>query len=124
MAAEEKAEVRIGDIVVTTSKKHKDSFDNQKAMVDTILSKDYKVTLLSGDKAGTSHKFQKDKVRFHRRPEPSMDEEAKEAEDEKKVTGGKDAKDEEKETNDEKPMTEKNSKAKDEKWESVEGIFA
>ena len=124
VAAEEKAEVQIGDIVVTTSKKHKDSFDNQKAMVDTILSKDYKVTLLSGDKVGTTHKFQKDKVRFHRRPEPSMDEEAKEAEDEKKVTGGKDAKDEEKETNDEKPMTEKNDKAKDEKWQSVEDIFA
>ena len=73
------------------------------------------------------------------RPEPSKDEEAIDAEDEekvtggsdaidaedeKKVTGGSDAKDEEKKTTDELFMTEKNDKAKDDKWQSVEDIFA
>ena len=129
VAAEAEAEVQIGDIVVTMSKKHKDSFDNQKATVDATLSKDYKVTLLSGDKTGSSHEFPKDMVRFHRRPEPSKDDEAKEAKDVKKGTGSKDeeakeAEDEKKEANDEtintetkdKPMTEKNNKeTKDEK---------
>ena len=64
VAAEAEAEVQIGDIVTTMSKKHKDSFDNQKATVDAILSKDYKVTLLSGDRTGSFHKFPKDRGSF------------------------------------------------------------
>ena len=88
--------------------------------MDAILSKDYKVTLLSGDRTVSTHKFPKDKVRFHRRPEPS---------DDSKGTGGKDeeakeARDEKKESKDEKintetkdkPMADKNNKeTKDEK---------
>lgn len=53
----------IGDVVITTAKKFKDSLHDQKGKIVGILSKQYKIEMLTGAALGEIKKFDKTAVR-------------------------------------------------------------
>ena len=56
-------DVAIGDVVITTAKKFKDSLHDQKGKIVGILSKQYKIEMLTGTALGEIKKFDKTAVR-------------------------------------------------------------
>ena len=55
----------VGDLVVGTAKKHKQSYHMKKGKVVAVLAKRYSVALLEGDAKGSTHKYLHDMVLAH-----------------------------------------------------------
>ena len=54
----DEAMFKVGDVVLGMAAKKKDKYNNQQAEIIDVLSKYYKVKMLSGEATGTKHKYQ------------------------------------------------------------------
>ena len=61
-------ELAVGDIVMTSSKKFKDSLNEQKGKIVGILAKQYKIDMMTGSSKGEVKKFDKAAVRKYGEP--------------------------------------------------------